>query len=67
VAVTAYARAAVVDEDERLAYLRLDVDAVQDHGQPTFDIDDGVRWHWTDDEAQAADGTVRAKLRELWY
>jgi len=65
VAVTAHARATVVDADERLAYLRLDVDAVQDHGQPTFEIEDGVRWHWTDDSAQAADAAVRAKLREL--
>ena len=65
VTVTAHARATVLEEDDRLAYLRLDVESVQDHGQPTFEIDDGVRWHWTDDEAQAADAAVRARLRAL--
>jgi flavin reductase (DIM6/NTAB) family NADH-FMN oxidoreductase RutF len=43
VAVTAYGSAAVVDEDDRVAYVRLDVDEVVDHDQPTFELDDGVR------------------------
>ena len=65
VAVTAYASASVVEQDDRVAYLRLDVDDVQDHDQPTFELDDGVRWHWTDDGAEAGDADVRERLREL--
>lgn len=65
VAVTAYATASVVGEDDRIAYVRLDVDAVQDHDQPTFAIEDGVRWRWTDEQAEAGDAEVRARLRAL--
>ena len=65
VAVTAYGAASVVDEDERVAYVRLDVDEVADHDQPTFELDDGVRWHWTDDGAEAGDAQVRARLGGL--
>jgi hypothetical protein len=64
-AVTAYATATVVDEDDRVTYLRLDVDEVQDHDQPAFAIEDGVRWRWTDEEAEAGDAEVRAALRRL--
>src|SRR3954454_2187686 len=52
VAVTAHATAAVVEEGERVAFVRLDVESVQDHGQPSFAMDDGVRWHWTDVDAE---------------
>ena len=65
VAVTAHATAAVVREDERIAYVRLDVHEVQDHDQPTFELTDGVRWHWADDTAEAGDAEVRAALRRL--
>ncbi len=65
VAVTAYATASVVEEGERVAYVRLDVDEVQDHDQPTFAIEDGVRWRWTDDGAEAGDAEIRAALRDL--
>jgi pyridoxamine 5'-phosphate oxidase-like protein len=64
-AVTAYATATVVDEDDRLAYVRLDVDDVQDHDQPTFAIDEGVRWHWTDEGAEQGDAEARDRLRRL--
>jgi len=64
-AVTAYASASVVEEDDRLAYVRLDVDEVQDHGQPTFAIDEGVRWHWTDAGAEQGDAEARDRLRRL--
>src|SRR3954462_6226499 len=64
VAVTAPATAAGVAEGarvapaaagvggggERGALVRLDVESVQDHGQPTFEVEAGVRWHWTDPE-----------------
>jgi hypothetical protein len=65
VAVTAYGTADVVDADDRVAFLRLDVESIEDHDQPTFTLDDGVRWHWTDDAAEAGDAEVRARLREL--
>ena len=63
VAVTAIGRAAVVEELERVAVVRLDVERVQDHGQDTFVIDDGVQWRWVDADAERADAEVRAALR----
>lgn len=65
VAVTAYATASIVEEDDRVAYVRLDVDDARDHDQPTFELDDGVRWHWTDEGAEAGDAEIRATLRRL--
>jgi hypothetical protein len=65
VAVTAHASAAVVEERERVALVRLDVDSVQDHGQPTFEVEAGVRWRWTDPEAERADAELRSALRAL--
>jgi hypothetical protein len=65
VAVTAHAGAAVVEERERVALIRLDVDSVQDHGQPTFEVEAGVRWRWTDAEAERADAELRSALRAL--
>ena len=65
VAVTAYATASVADEDDRVAYVRLDVESVEDHDQPTFELTGGVSWHWTDDGAEAGDADVRARLRSF--
>jgi hypothetical protein len=65
VAVTAHATAAVVGENDRVAFVRLDVESVQDHDQPTFELEDGVRWRWTDAEAEAGDAEIRAALRGL--
>jgi len=65
VAFTAHGEARVVEEDERIAFVRLDVDDVQDHGQPTFEVEEGVRWRWTDDEAERADAELREALRRL--
>jgi hypothetical protein len=65
VAVTAYGTADVVDADDRVSYLRLEVESVEDHDQPTFTLDDGVRWHWTDDDAAAGDAEVRATLKRI--
>ena len=59
VAVTAVGRAVVVSEGERVAILRLAVERIQDHGQDTFVIDDGVRWRWTDADAERADAELR--------
>ena len=62
VAVTAVGRAVVVSEGERVAILRLAVERIQDHGQHTFVIDDGVQWRWTDEDAARADAAVRSSL-----
>ena len=67
VAVTAHATAAVVGENDRVAFVRLDVESVQDHDQPTFELEDGVRWRWTDAEAEAGDAEVRAALRRVQH
>ncbi len=63
IAFTAFGRAAVVDEGERVAAVRVDVERIQDHRRDTFVIDDGVRWHWTDAAAERADAEVRRRLR----
>lgn len=69
VAVTALGRAAVVADpmaiSDRVAAVRVDVERLQDHGQPRFEIQAGVRWRWTDEEAERRDGEIRAALREL--
>src|SRR3954453_1651355 len=64
-AFTALGRASVLEEGERIAAVRIDVKRLQDHDQPTFAIDDGVRWHWTDEDAERADAAVREALRAL--
>jgi len=65
-AFTAHGRATVLDElVDGVVAVRLDVDDVQDHGQPTFVIEDGVRWRWTDESAADRDAEVRRALRAL--
>ena len=62
VAVTAIGRATIVSEGERVAILRFEVERIQDHGQDTFVIDDGVQWRWTDADAARADAALRSSL-----
>ena len=64
-AVTLRGRATEVGEAAGTVAIRLDVDAVDDHSQPTFAIHDGVRWEWTDDETRDRDAEVRAALDQL--
>jgi hypothetical protein len=61
-AFTAVGRAAVEEEGERVAIVRVAVERIQDHTQPTFVIDEGVRWRWTDADAERGDAEVRARL-----
>jgi hypothetical protein len=67
VAFTALGRAVVIEdpmeESDRVAALRLDVERIQDHAQPTFEILEGARWRWTDAAAEEADTRVRTALR----
>jgi hypothetical protein len=66
VAVTVHAHATVVGEiGEGVAAVRLEVQTVQDHGQSTFSIEEGVRWRWVDAGAEARDAELRAALRRL--
>lgn len=69
VAITAHCRARIVADpmsiSDRLCAVALDVLRVQDHGQPRFEIDAGVRWHWTDEQARRRDHDVRRALSEL--
>jgi Pyridoxamine 5'-phosphate oxidase len=69
VAVSAEGRARVVAERlpgaEAVVAVAVDVESVQDHNQPTFAIDDGVRWRWTDPAAADRDAAVREALRAL--
>ncbi len=67
-AVTAYGRARV-REDESLApgviAVEIEVDRVQDHDRPTFELQSGVGWRWTDADAERRDADVRAALARL--
>jgi hypothetical protein len=66
VAVTAHATATILhDLTDAVVAVRLDVDEIQDHDQPTFAIDAGVEWRWTDDEARERDAQLRAALQAL--
>ena len=68
-AFTVHAHAEVVEEpmaaSDRVAAVRLDVLAIQDHGQPRFTIEAGVRWRWTDPQAERDDAAIRAGLAAL--
>ena len=69
VALTAHGRATIVEEpmvvSDRVAAVRIDVEAIQDHGQDRFKINDSVRWSWTDPEAEQRDLEIRAALSRL--
>jgi hypothetical protein len=69
VAFTAYGRATVVQEPmsvaDGVAAVRVDVEAIQDHGQDRFEIEAGVRWRWTDRDAERRDREIRAALARL--
>ena len=64
-AVTLRGRATEVGEAAGTVAIRLDVEAVDDHAQPTFAIHEGVRWEWTDAAAAERDEQVRAALERL--
>lgn len=63
-AFTAYGRATVADGGP-VAIVRVDVEEIADHDQPTFEITAGVAWRWTDDDAARRDGEARDALRRL--
>ena len=65
VSVTVIGRAVEIDANvpESVVALRMDVERVQDHAQPTFEILEGVRWRWTDADAASIDAAIREALR----
>jgi hypothetical protein len=67
VAVTAYGTATVRDADltDGVAAVELRVERVADHNRPTFVIESGVGWRWTDAAAEKRDGEVRRALERL--
>ena len=67
-AVTAYGLARVLDADEiapGVTAVEIEVERVDDHDRPTFTIESGVRWRWTDPDAERRDAEVRAALAGL--
>ena len=67
VSVTAIGRAIEVDADVpgNVVAMRMDVERVQDHAQPTFEILEAVRWRWTDTDAERIDAALRDVLRRM--
>ena len=69
VALTAYGRATIVEEpmvaSDRVAAVRIAVEAIKDHGDDRFEINDGVRWCWIDPEAEQRDALIREALSRL--
>jgi hypothetical protein len=67
-AVTAHGLARVLDDQpivDGVVAVEIEVDRVQDHDRPTFEIESGVRWRWTDPDAERRDAEVRAALVRL--
>ena len=66
-AITAYGRARVLEEKltDGVVAVVIDIERVQDHDRPTFDILGGVSWRWSDAEAEARDEEVRTALKAL--
>jgi hypothetical protein len=64
-AFTAYGRAARFEEAGAVIAVHVEVDELADHNRPTYTIEDGVRWRWTDPDAERADAEARAALRRL--
>lgn len=62
---TVRAVAEPLNEDGLVNGLELVVETIWDHNGPTFGMEDGVRWHWTDDEAQEGDERAHQSLEEL--
>ena len=69
VAFTAHGRARVVEDPlegvDGVVAVAVDVESIQDHRQPTFEVEAGVRWRWTDEAARSRDAAVRAGLQRL--
>ena len=67
IALTVRGSARVLDTpvSDGVTGVEVTVEDVDQHLRPTFAIEAGVRWHWTDPEARARDEAVRAGLARL--
>ena len=54
-----------LDPDGRVHGLELAVETIWDHNGPNFGMDEGVRWHWTDADAERGDDEADAALERL--
>ncbi len=64
--ITAHGHATIAAAiSDGVAAVRIEVDAIQDHDDARFRIDAGVRWRWTDAEAERRDAEIHAALRGL--
>jgi hypothetical protein len=66
-AVTARGRARVLAApvSAGVTGVEVTVDALDDHLRPTFELEAGVRWHWTDAASGDRDEAVRAAVARL--
>jgi hypothetical protein len=66
-AITAHGLARVLDDPlvHGVVAVEIEVQEVQDHDRPTFAIESGVRWRWTEAAAEQRDAEVRAALARL--
>ena len=62
---TAHGRAVAFGEPGPVVAVRIEVDEIADHDHPTFEIEAGVAWRWTDETARERDAAARAALRRL--
>ena len=65
VTVVGYARVLGEPLVKGVAAVLVEVDTVHDHLQPTFEIQAGVQWRWTDGRAAERDQAVRTALARL--
>mgnify|MGYP006296512563 CR=1 FL=1 len=69
VAVTVHGQAEVVAEpmacSDRVCAVLITAERIRDHGQPRFEIEAGVAWRWTEEDAEQRDAEVRAELSEI--
>ena len=54
-----------MDVAEGVVAVAIDVDEIQDHADPRFTIEGGVRWRWTDPDAAERDAVIHEALRRL--
>jgi hypothetical protein len=59
---TAHGRAVAFSGPDPVVAVRIVVDEIADHDHPTFEIDAGVAWRWTDDAAVERDAAAREAL-----
>lgn len=66
-AFSADGRASVLEETAtaNVSAVAVEVEELHDHLRPTFTIQAGIDWHWTDADAQASDEAVHAALAGL--